>query len=62
MTTKKENKAAKKITLSVVGSILLVAGTTLILTEWEHVVALFKGVIGMVLALAGLIVLMLIKS
>ena len=62
MTTRKEKKFSKKITTLVAGSGLLVVGITLILSEWSYVVVIFKGAIGMALALAGLLVLMLIKD
>lgn len=62
MTTKKENKIIKRITSVVVGSALLIVGITLVLIQWGHVVAFFKGTIGMVMAIAGLLVLLLIKD
>lgn len=62
MTTKSEKKISKRIISLVVGSALLIIGITLVLTQWDYVVTFFKGVIGMVLAIAGLLVLMLIKN
>ncbi len=44
-----------------IGVCLLVTGISLILIHWASLVVVFKGVIGMILALAGLLVLMLIK-
>jgi hypothetical protein len=40
-----------------VGMFVLVLGITLILVWWEDVVSLFKGAIGVILALAGLVTL-----
>ena len=40
-----------------VGTITLVVGLALILVWWPNVVALLKGAIGVILALAGLLVL-----
>ena len=62
MTTKKERNITKKFISLAVGGALLVAGIALILTQWNCVVILFKGVIGMILAIIGLLVLMLIKG
>ena len=52
----------KKLGSLVVGSGLLLAGITLVLTQWNFVVAFFKGMMGIILAIAGLLVLMLIKD
>ena len=62
MTEATDKKIIKKIVFVVTGSALLIIGITLILTQWDYVTAIFKGAIGMVLALAGLLVLMLIKD
>ena len=51
----------KNILLFSIGSLLLITGITLVLREWNAVVVVFKGVIGMGLALAGMVVLMLVK-
>ncbi len=48
--------------LFVVGGALLVGGISLVLSWWLEVVLLFKGVIGMALALAGLLALYLIRD
>ena len=58
----KEKRILKKILLSVLGSVILVLGITLILVWWNDVVRLFKGASGMVLALGGLMILFLIRE
>ncbi len=52
-----ENKSYKKFILLLTGSFILVLGITLNLTWWEEFVLIGKGIIGFVLALAGLLVL-----
>ena len=47
----------KKSALFVLGSFILILGIALVLRFWADVVVLFRAVIGMVLALAGLLVL-----
>lgn len=47
----------KKILALTVGIFLLILGVTLILTWWPDLIVLFRGAIGFVLALAGLLVL-----
>ena len=47
----------KKIGLGLGGVFILIAGLTLILLCWKDVVIIFKGTIGMILALAGLLML-----
>ena len=51
----------KKSVLLVGGVVSLVLGIALILAWWPHVVSLFKGVIGIVLALAGMILLYIMR-
>ncbi len=46
----------------ILGSAVLICGITLILVWRQDVVVLFRGVIGMVLALAGLVILYLVKE
>lgn len=41
------------------GCILLIAGVTLILVWWQDLVIIFRGVIGFIIALAGLFILYL---
>lgn len=61
--TKEVNMAEKKesgfknFRTFVVGFFLLVLGITLILSYWSQVVIFFKGIIGFILAMAGLLVL-----
>ena len=52
---------SKQILMFVTGTFLLIAGIDLILLWWPQVVNLFKGVIAMTLALAGLVILYLAK-
>ena len=47
----------KKAVLFALGSVILVLGIALVLRFWADVVLVFRAVIGMVLALAGLLVL-----
>ena len=44
------------------GSVLLVAGVALILAWWKDVVFLFRGGVGIALALAGLVTLVMIRD
>ena len=52
----------KKISLFLVGGLLLVSGITCVFKNWEAIMILFKGVLGMVLAVTGLIVLSFIND
>ena len=54
----KSNKAA----LLVLGFTVLVAGITMVLVWWQDVVSLFKGAIGMGVALGGLLLLYMVKE
>ncbi len=47
----------KKTILYILGSFLLVLGITFVLAWWPDVVVLFRGGIGMALALGGLLIL-----
>ncbi len=47
----------KKSTLCLPGGFILVLGIALILAYWQDVVILFRGIIGLALALAGLLIL-----
>ena len=51
----------KKSVLLVGGVVSLVLGIALILAWWPDVVGLFKGVIGIFLALAGMVLLYMIR-
>lgn len=53
---------ANKLFLSVLGGFVLTSGMTFVLLWWPDVVSLFRGVIGMALALAGLLILYLVKD
>ena len=46
-----------KATLFIFGSLLAILGLSLVLREWAAVTILFKGVMGMALAVAGLVML-----
>ena len=52
----------KKILLSLTGSLILIIGMTLILKNWDAVVVMFRAVVGMILAVGGLIVLSFINN
>ncbi len=52
----------KNFFLFLLGSLLLISGITGILKNWEFVITLFKGVFGLVLAVAGLVVLSFIND
>jgi len=47
----------KKLILAFLGSFILILGVTLVLAWWPDVVSLFRGCLGMALALAGLLIL-----
>ncbi len=47
----------KKFLMFLIGFLILILGITLILAWWKDVVILFKGAIGMILALGGLLAL-----
>ena len=53
---------SKKITLFIIGFAVLISGITLVLMWWKDVVILFHGAIGMILALAGMIILYMMKE
>ena len=52
----------RKIALFISGGAILVLGIALILGWWGYVVVIFKGAIGILLALAGLFILAAIKE
>lgn len=54
----KSNKAA----LLVTGFAVLLAGIIMILVWWQDVVSLFKGAVGMGVALGGLLLLYMVKE
>ncbi len=55
----KENDKAgyKKFLMFLVGVFVLILGVTFVLVWWEDVAAVFRGFIGVILAIAGLVVL-----
>ncbi|HLD69528.1 MAG TPA: hypothetical protein VJA17_02075 [Candidatus Omnitrophota bacterium] len=53
---------SKKILLFLAGTILLVAGMTLSLKNWDAIVIVFRAFLGMVLAVGGLVVLSFIND
>ena len=57
MTLDDQKPAYKKFIFFMVGMFILVLGITLVLIWWKDVVILFKGAIGVILALAGLVTL-----
>ena len=58
----KKQAKAKKILLFLCGIVILVFGIVLILKWWTYVGVLFKGVIGMIVALTGLVLLGMAKD
>ena len=52
-----QKSAYKKFLMFCIGFFILILGVTLILAWWESVVVLFKGALGMILALGGLLAL-----
>ena len=52
----------KKIVLGVVGFTLVVAGATLAIKDWLFIQMVFRGVIGPLLAVVGLVALSLLKE
>jgi len=51
----------KQIFIAITGVCALILGIALILLWWPQVVDLFKGVIGMILALVGLVILYMVR-
>jgi len=52
-----QKKTYKKFIMAVAGFFILILGITLILAWWQDVVIFLKGTLGMILALAGLLML-----
>ncbi len=44
----------KKFVLFAIGFFILILGITLVLVWWKDIVVLFKGAVGIILALAGI--------
>lgn len=59
---KQTKNKSKQAMMAAVGVFVLLLGISLVLTWWRDVVVLFRGVIGMILAVAGLLVLYSIKK
>ncbi|HBG62133.1 MAG: hypothetical protein A2Y03_08785 [Omnitrophica WOR_2 bacterium GWF2_38_59] len=53
----KKDPDFKKFKTFIIGLFLLILGITLVLSCWSEVVIFFKGIMGMVFAMAGLLVL-----
>ena len=53
---------SKKAVLFIIGFALVIAGITLTLRDWFFLVMVFRGVIGPLMAVIGLVVLALIKD
>ena len=52
----------RKVLLFLFGFALVIAGIALVLKEWLAVVTVFKGVIGGIVAIVGLVVLCLVNE
>lgn len=59
--SKRSNKA-RPIFLGAAGSVLLVGGISLVIVWWPQVVNVFKGFIGVALALGGMLMLYMVKE
>ena len=57
-----EKNSSKKILFFILGGLVLMVGISLILKYWQDVVILFKGAVGMVLALTGLVILSMARE
>lgn len=55
-------KPISRILLLTTGAVVLVIGITLVLFWWPYVIFLFKGVVGAILALAGMGILYLVRE
>ena len=53
---------SNRFLLFLCGGVLLIAGITLVLICWKDVVAFFRGVSGIVLAIGGLVLLYMMKE
>ena len=56
-----KNKSKKAI-MAALGVFILLLGVSLVLTWWRDVAILFRGAVGMILAVAGLLVLYSMKK
>ena len=57
-----EKNTFKPVIMFIIGFSLLVVGIALILLWWPAVVVLFRGAVGIILALAGLLTLYAVKE
>ena len=57
-----KKKTFKKIVFSLIGAGFLVLGITLVLSWLDYVAILFKGVVGMLLAVLGLFILFIVRE
>ncbi|MCA9408395.1 MAG: hypothetical protein H6755_02485 [Candidatus Omnitrophica bacterium] len=57
MSEQKKTKKNKKTTMFPLGIVLLILGVSMILAWWPDVVSVFRGLLGIALALGGLLVL-----
>lgn len=62
MTAHKLNKNVKKAIFAAIGTAFLIGGVSLIFIWWDYVAILFKGIIGMLLAVTGLFILFVIRE
>lgn len=53
---------AKTVLLALTGIFFVLAGITLVLREWASLVVVFKGFIGVILAVTGLFMLFLVSG
>lgn len=56
------NSVMRNTLLTLAGIVLLLVGITLVLREWASLIVVFKGLIGMVLAVAGIFILFLVSG
>ncbi|HPN88581.1 MAG TPA: hypothetical protein PLH56_04505 [Candidatus Omnitrophota bacterium] len=57
-----EPNSYKRFLLFLSGIVVLILGIMLILTWWHDVVILFRGAIGMILSLAGMLILYILSQ
>lgn len=58
----KSSPVLKNTMLTVFGIMFLLLGVTLVLREWASLIIVFKGVVGGVLAVAGIFMLFLVSG
>ena len=62
MMASREKNSFKNLLFFILGGFILIVGITMILVYWPDVVILFKGAVGIVLALTGLIILSMARE